>query len=201
MKKYLRSTVQKTELFTDAQLLAEAYSEIKIRERRSGEQMMETYCFLILFTVFYYKFFDRKQRLQYMSNLKNVRAELEKMKKEMAAKEAELKREEARPVIELINNELLNSDAVQEKMSAYSKDEARVIAKHIVKNIDAIISESQGEINELRAKKKERAEKRKAAKLDRELEKMAAEDDYEDDGMYGTNQFEEPDPYETGQLQ
>ena len=54
-----------------------------------------------------------------MSNLKNVRAELEKMKKEMAAKEAELKREEARPVIELINNELLNSETVQEKMSAY----------------------------------------------------------------------------------
>lgn len=100
-----------------------------------------------------------------------------------------------------INDALLNSDTVQEKMSAYSKDEARVIAKHIVKNIDAIISESQGEINELRAKKKERAEKRKAAKLDRELEKMAAEDDYEDDGMYGVNQFEEPDPYETGQLQ
>lgn len=53
-----------------------------------------------------------------MSNLKNVRAELEKMKKEMAAKEAELKREEARPVIELINNELLNSETVQDKMSA-----------------------------------------------------------------------------------
>lgn len=136
-----------------------------------------------------------------MSNLKNVRAELEKMKKEMAAKEAELKREEARPVIEIINDALLNNETVQEKMSAYSKDEARVIAKHIVENIDAIISESQGEINELRAKKKERAEKRKAAKLDRELEKMAAEDDYEDDGMYGVNQFEEPDPYETGQLQ
>lgn len=67
-----------------------------------------------------------------MSNLKNVRAELEKMKKEMAAKEAELKREEARLVIELINNELLNSEDVQEKMSAYSEDEARVIAKHIV---------------------------------------------------------------------
>lgn len=136
-----------------------------------------------------------------MSNLKNVRAELEKMKKEMAAKEAELKREEARPIIEIINDALLNNETVQEKMSAYSKDEARVIAKHIVENIDTIISESQGEINELRAKKKERAEKRKAAKLDRELEKMAAEDDYEDDGMYGTNQFEEPDPYETGQLQ
>lgn len=49
---------------------------------------------------------------------------------------------------------------------------------------------------ELRAKKKERAEK-----LDRELEKMAAEDDYEDDGMYSVNQFEEEDPYESGQLQ
>ena len=119
----------------------------------------------------------------------------------MAAKEAELKREEARPIIEIVNDALLNSETVQEKMSAYSKDEARVIAKHIVENIDTIISESEDEINVLRAKKKERAEKRKAAKLDRELEKMAAEDDYEDDGMYGTNQFEEPDPYESGQLQ
>ena len=136
-----------------------------------------------------------------MSNLKNVRAELEKMKKEMAAKEAELKREEARPVIEIVNDALLNNETVQEKMSAYSKDEARVIAKHIVNNIDTIISESESEINVLRAKKKERAEKRKAAKLDRELEKMAAEDDYEDDGMYGVNQFEEADPYESGQLQ
>ena len=86
-------------------------------------------------------------------------------------------------------------------MSAYSKDEARVITRHIVENIDTIISESEGEINELRAKKKERAEKRKAAKLDRELEKMAEKDDYEDDGMYGVNQFEEPDPYESGQVQ
>ena len=58
-----------------------------------------------------------------MSNLKNVRAELEKMKKDMAAKEAELKREEARPIIEIINDALLNSETVQEKMSAYNKDE------------------------------------------------------------------------------
>lgn len=40
-----------------------------------------------------------------MSNKKNVRAELEKMKKETAAKEAELKREEARPIIEGFRNE------------------------------------------------------------------------------------------------
>ena len=143
----------------------------------------------------------RKSRLQHMSNLKKVREELEKMKKDMAAKEAELKREEARPVIEIVNDALLNSETVQKKMSAYSKDEARVITKHIVENIDTIISESEGEINELRSKKKERAEKRKAAKLDRELEKMAEKDDYEDDGMYGVNQFEEPDPYESGQVQ
>ena len=89
-----------------------------------------------------------------MSNLKNVRAELEKMRKEMAAKEAELRREEARPVIELVNNELMNSEDVLEKMSAYSKDEARVIAKHIVMNMDRIIHESQDEITALREKKK-----------------------------------------------
>lgn len=138
-----------------------------------------------------------------MSNLKNVRAELEKMKKEMAAKEAELKREEARPVIELINNELLNSDAVQEKMSAYSKDEARVIAKHIVKNIDAVISESQGEITALREKKKERAERRKAMQIEKrnkEIDEQFPDDGYEDDGMYGVSQFDEEAPYESGAI-
>lgn len=71
-----------------------------------------------------------------MSNLKNVRAELEKMRKEMAAKEA-------RPVIELVNNELMNSEDVLEKFAGYSKDEARVIVKHIVMNMDRIIHESQ----------------------------------------------------------
>ena len=50
-----------------------------------------------------------------------VLAELEKMKKEMAAKEAELKREEARPVIEIINDALLNSETVQEKCQRTAK--------------------------------------------------------------------------------
>lgn len=71
-----------------------------------------------------------------------------------SAKEAELRREEARPVIELVNNELINSEDVLEKMSAYSKDEARVIAKHIVMNMDRIIHGSQDEIIALREKKK-----------------------------------------------
>lgn len=56
-----------------------------------------------------------------MSNLKNVRVELEKMKKEMAAKEAELKREEARPVIELINNELLKVRMYRKKCQRTAK--------------------------------------------------------------------------------
>ncbi len=43
------------------------------------------------------------------------------MKKEMAAKEAELKREEARPVIEIINDALLNSETVQEKCQRTAK--------------------------------------------------------------------------------
>lgn len=97
-----------------------------------------------------------------MSDLKKFVRNLKKLKKDMAAKKAELKREEARLIIEVINDALLNSEAVQEKMSAYNKDEARVIAKHFVDNIDTIISESEDEINVLRAKKKERAEKRKA---------------------------------------
>ena len=39
-----------------------------------------------------------------MSDLKKVREELEKLKKDMAAKKAELKREEARPIIEGFRN-------------------------------------------------------------------------------------------------
>lgn len=136
-----------------------------------------------------------------MSNLKNVRAELEKMRKEMAAKEAELRREEARPVIELVNNELMNSEDVLEKFAGYSKDEARVIAKHIVMNMDRIIHESQDEITALRDKKKERAERRKAMQIEKknkEYEERIMNDDYEDDGMYGVSQFEEEAPDDVG---
>lgn len=39
----------------------------------------------------------------------------------MAAKEAELRREEARPVIELVNNELMNSEDVLEKFAGTAK--------------------------------------------------------------------------------
>lgn len=138
-----------------------------------------------------------------MSNLKNVRAELEKMRKEMAAKEAELRREEARPVIELVNNELMNSEDVLEKFAGYSKDEARVIAKRIVMNMDRIIDESQDEITALREKKKERAERRKAMQIEKrnkEIDEQFPDDGYEDDGMYGVSQFDEEDPYESGAI-
>lgn len=121
----------------------------------------------------------------------------------MAAKEAELRREEARPVIELVNNELMNSEDVLEKFAGYSKDEARVIAKHIVMNMDRIIHESQDEITALREKKKERAERRKAMQIEKrnkEIDEQFPDDGYEDDGMYGVSQFDEEDPYESGAI-
>lgn len=76
-----------------------------------------------------------------MSNLRNVRLELEKMQRETKAKKAELRREQVKPVVEAITKELLNSEAVQEELADYSKDKARVIAKHIDLNIEEIIDE------------------------------------------------------------
>lgn len=64
---------------------------------------------------------------------------------------------------------LLGDEAVCNVLDGYSKDEIRVIAKHIAGNMGSIIAESGDDIEALRAKKKARAAKRKAAKESRNL--------------------------------
>lgn len=89
-----------------------------------------------------------------MSKLRNVRTEINKMRKELEAKEAELRKEKLAPSIEAISEVLLGDEAVCNVLDGYSKDEIRVIAKHIAGNMGSIIAESGGDIEALREKKK-----------------------------------------------
>lgn len=113
-----------------------------------------------------------------MSRLRDVKAELAKMKREMEAKEAELRKELSAPSMKVIYEMMLDSDEMCEKMNGFSKDEIRVIAKHIIVNMNSIIAESVTELEEVRARKAERAARRKAAK---EAMENDAEDDADDD--------------------
>ena len=65
-----------------------------------------------------------------MSKLRNVRTEINKMRKEMEAKEAELRKEKLTPSIEAMSEALLEDEAVCNVLDGYSKDEIRVISSY-----------------------------------------------------------------------
>lgn len=98
-----------------------------------------------------------------MTKLKDVRLELARMQKELKAKEAELRRETAVPLADIFRDAILKDEDACARLSEYSRNEIRVIAKNFVQNIDRIIAESESEIEAVRVKKAERAEKRKAS--------------------------------------
>ena len=104
-----------------------------------------------------------------MSKLRNVRTEIAKMKWELEAKEAAYRKEALAPSMDVLAKTLLDDEEFCEVIEQYSKDEVRVIAKHIAGNMSRIIRESDADIGVLREKKKERAAKRKAAKESAEV--------------------------------
>ena len=104
-----------------------------------------------------------------MSKLRSVRTEIAKMKKELEAKEAAYRKEALAPSVDVLAKTLLDDEEFCEVLEQYSKDEVRVIAKHIAGNMSRIIRESDADIGALREKKKERAARRKAAKESAEV--------------------------------
>lgn len=105
-----------------------------------------------------------------MAKLKDVRLELARMQKELKSKEAELRREMAVPLADIFRDAILKDEEACIKLSEYSRDEIRVIAKNFVQNIDRIIAESESGIEVVRVKKAERA-RRKSAEREREKER------------------------------
>ena len=99
-----------------------------------------------------------------MSKLRSVRTEIAKMRKELEAREAEYRREALAPSMDVLAKTLLDDDEFCSELEQYSKDEVRVIAKHIARDMSQIIRESGADIEALREKKKGRAARRKAAK-------------------------------------
>ena len=104
-----------------------------------------------------------------MSKLRSVRTEIAKMKRELEAKEAAYRKAALAPSVDVLAKTLLDDEEFCEVLEQYSKDEVRVIAKHIAGNMSRIIRESDADIGALREKKKERAAKRKAAKESAEV--------------------------------
>ena len=78
--------------------------------------------------------------------------------------------------MDVLAKTLLDDEEFCEVLEQYSKDEVRVIAKHIAGNMSRIIRESDADIDALREKKKERAARRKAAKESAEVTEPVMEE-------------------------
>lgn len=111
-----------------------------------------------------------------MSKLRSVRTEIAKMKRELEAKEVAYRKEALAPSVDVLAKTLLDDEEFCEVLEQYSKDEVRVIAKHIAGNMSRIIRESDADIGALREKKKERAARRKAAKESAEVTEPVTEE-------------------------
>ena len=73
-----------------------------------------------------------------MSKLRSVRTEIAKMRKELEAREAEYRREALAPSMDVLAKTLLDDDEFCSELEQYSKDEVRVIAKHIARDMSRI---------------------------------------------------------------
>ena len=101
------------------------------------------------------------------------------MKRELEAKEATYRKEALSPSMDVLAKTLLDDEEFCEVLEQYSKDEVRVIAKHIAGNMGGIIAESGDDIEALRKKKRERAARRKAAKESAEAVETVTEETVE----------------------
>lgn len=96
-----------------------------------------------------------------MSSVKDVRQQLAKMQREMEAKELELYRAQAQPLLDSFVDSLLNDKEICKKLKDYNKEEIRLIAAQFGKDFDRIVSECNADIEAARQKRAERAAKKK----------------------------------------
>ncbi len=96
-----------------------------------------------------------------MSSVKDVRQQLAKMQREMEAKELELYRAQAQPLLDSFVDSLLNDKEICKKLKDYNKEEIRLIAAQFGKDFDRIVSECNTDIEVARQKRAERAAKKK----------------------------------------
>lgn len=96
-----------------------------------------------------------------MSSVKDVRQQLAKMQREMEAKELELYRAQAQPLLDSFVDFLLNDKEICKKLKDYNKEEIRLIAAQFGKDFDRIVTECNADIEAARQKRAERAAKKK----------------------------------------
>lgn len=96
-----------------------------------------------------------------MSKVKDVRQQLAKMQREMEAKELELYRAQAQPLLDFFVDFLLNDKELCKKLKEYNKEEIRLIAAQFGKDFDRIVTECGDEIEAARQKRAERAAKKR----------------------------------------
>lgn len=96
-----------------------------------------------------------------MSSVKDVRQQLAKMQREMEAKELELYRAQAQPLLDSFVDSLLNDKEICKKLKDYNKEEIRLIAAQFGKDFDRIVTECNADIEAARQKRAERAAKKK----------------------------------------
>lgn len=107
-----------------------------------------------------------------MADLRNVRAELEAKRKELAALEEQARREEAEPLAEAIKQAILENGEACKFLCSLGKDGTKLVGKLVAESLPGAEEELAEELERLRQRKRDKAARRR----EREAEKAGTMD-------------------------
>lgn len=123
-----------------------------------------------------------------MADLRDIKRLLAKSKREQEEYEAELRRAKVQPKLEVMTRIWMKDDKFCEKFDSLSNDDAKILARKISESLDEILADAESEMEEARAKRKEKLERQKANRAKKQQTKSLGPSAYisspDDDDKY-----------------
>ena len=97
-----------------------------------------------------------------MADLRDIKRLLAQSKRKQEEYEAELRRAKVQPKLEVMTRIWMKDDKFCEKFDSLTNDDAKILARKFSESLDEILADAESEMEEARAKRKEKLERQKA---------------------------------------
>lgn len=123
-----------------------------------------------------------------MADLRDIKRLLAQSKRKQEEYEAELRRAKVQPKLEVMTRIWMKDDKFCEKFDSLTNDDAKILARKISESLDEILENAESEMEEARAKRKEKLERQKANRAKKQQTKSLGPSAYisspDDDDKY-----------------
>lgn len=129
-----------------------------------------------------------------MADLRDIKRLLAQSKRKQEEYEAELRRAKVQPKLEVMTRIWMKDDKFCEKFDSLTNDDAKILARKISESLDEILENAESEMEEARAKRKEKLERQKANRAKKQQTEVLGPSAYishpDDDDKYEEEEVE-----------